>query len=160
MDCGESTHATFDESDFVEGSLEPLEDPLFMDGIAGMIPATHKGLVHYEVVTDCGVKEVIEDWGYLMPALPCRLFSPQGYLRTLGAVLDDPNQSYMVLRHNRADLVLKGGNRITILYDPSTHLPMLRVFSDVPKDASDLKVFKGGVIDEDTQNLSTMKKIC
>ena len=41
-----------------------------MDGIPGMIPSTHKGMVHYEVITDCGVKEVIEDWGYLMPALP------------------------------------------------------------------------------------------
>ena len=158
VDCGASTHATFDESDFVEGSLEPLEDPLYMDGIAGMVPATHKGLVHYEVVTDCGDKEVIEDWGYLMPALPCRLFSPQGYLRTLGAVLDDPDQSYLMLRHNRAELVLKGGNRITVLYDPTTHLPILSVYSDVQKAASALKSFKGGVIDEDNQNLSTMQK--
>ena len=93
-----------------------------------------------------------------MPALPCRLFSPQGYLRTLGTVLDDPNQSYMVLRHNRAELMLKGGNRITILYDPSTHLPMLSVFSDVEKAANVVKAFKGGVIDEDNQHLSSMQK--
>ena len=158
VDCGASTHATFDIRDFVEGSVEPLHDPLFMDGIDGMIPATHKGIVHYELITDCGVKEVIEDWGYLMPALPCRLFSPQGYLRTLGTVLDDPNQSYMFLRHNRAELMLKRGNMITILYDPSTHLPMLRVFTNVEKAANEIKAFKCGVIDENNQNLSSMKK--
>ena len=42
VDCGASSHATGDRTDFREGTLEELDSPVFMEGISGRMPATHK----------------------------------------------------------------------------------------------------------------------
>ena len=61
VDCGETTHATGWKEDFIEGSLEKLETPVYMDGISGRIPATHIVITHYEFVTDDGKREIFEE---------------------------------------------------------------------------------------------------
>ena len=158
IDCGATSHATGEKSDFVEGSLKELEIPVYMDGIAGQLAATHEGLLHYEFLSDNGNKEILEDQGYLMPELPCRLFSPQSYMGNIAVELDDPDTINMTIYHNRALLQLKSGNKVTIPYDPSTHLPVMSTYSDLEGEAKKLSGYKGCLTDETNQNLTEPQK--
>ena len=81
FDCGASVHATGKLKDFKKDTLKTLEEFVYMNGISGVLSATHTGTIHYEIESDNGYLEVLEDTGYYMPKLPCRLFSPQFYFK-------------------------------------------------------------------------------
>ena len=128
FDSVSTTHATGFREDSIEESMVELNPPVYMSGISGGIPATHRGIVHYELISDSGDKEVIEDQAYYMPELGCRLFSPQYYLKSLGMDLEDPNQVYMKVYHDRETFRLKSGNEITVNYHPRNNIPILPVY--------------------------------
>jgi hypothetical protein len=52
-----------------------------LTGIAGSLPVTHAGRVHWETVDDFGELIEFETEAFYHPATPGRLFSPQSYLR-------------------------------------------------------------------------------
>ena len=54
MDTGASFMSTGDVTDFVPGTLTPLEQPLTMDGIAGNMVAEKAGIARFEYLGDDG----------------------------------------------------------------------------------------------------------
>ena len=158
FDCGATSHASGYKEDFRDGTLVKLKDDVFMQGIAGSIPATHKGILHYEFLSDCGEKEIIEDEGYLMPELPCRLFSPQSYLHNLGINMNNPMSVHLTIFHDRAVFTLKTGNKVTIPFDPRSNLPTLNVNMDLESVSTQLTAYQGTVTDETNQNLTGHQK--
>ena len=68
------------ENDFKENSLEPLQFPVTMTGIAGMLITTHQGIDKYEVIKIKREVSLLFCKYLYMPKLKCRLFSSQQYI--------------------------------------------------------------------------------
>ena len=66
---------------FVYGSLTKLDEPMSMDGIAGLMFATQKVRVRYEVINDSGGLSILECEGYLLPDIKVCLFRPQVFIQ-------------------------------------------------------------------------------
>jgi hypothetical protein len=70
LDTGCTRSSTFDQDDFIPGTLKPLEQPLVIDGIAGGLTVTHEGQIRYEVIDNNGD----------IQALTTQAFSHQPYV--------------------------------------------------------------------------------
>ena len=81
VDSGACCWASCNKSDFSQGTLQVLDQPVPMDGVAGQLKATHTGIVRYEVLNQQGSVSVLEAKAYYVPDLTCRLLSPQDYMR-------------------------------------------------------------------------------
>ena len=153
VDTGCSSGASGYESDFVPGSLKPLENPVVMDGIAGGLPITHQGLIRTQVITTTGPVRTLEFEAYLVLGLQCRLFSPQRYL------MHQPSDhcKFSVLK-NRSELDFGDGEIVDIPYDQNTYLPLLYCHKDALGTANALAL-KSCVSDETNQNLTRAQRI-
>ena len=54
-----------------------------MDGISGLLIATQKGRVRYEVINDAGGFSILECEGYFLPDIKVSLFSQQVFIQEL-----------------------------------------------------------------------------
>lgn len=64
----------------------------------------------------------------------------------------------MVVYHDRVVLSLNTGRKLTIKYDPKSHLPVLSVCTDLDIEANRISGFTVSVIDEDNHNLNHCQK--
>ena len=69
--------------DFVSWSLTKLDEPMAMDGIVGILVATQKGRVRYEVINDAGGLSILECEVYFLPDIKVLLFRPQVFTQEL-----------------------------------------------------------------------------
>lgn len=129
-----------------------------MDGISGRLRATHEGILHYEVLEDNGVKEVIEDTGYLIPDLTHRLFSPQHYLRSKAIDTDNTEDMYFVVSYDKGLFKTESGNRFSVQYDPVMRHPVLEVQTNVTDGSKLGLVCLGSITDETNKNLTVLQK--
>ena len=54
VDTGWSKLVTPNMDEFVPGYLTTMDEPMFMDEISGILIATHKGRVWYDVINNAG----------------------------------------------------------------------------------------------------------
>jgi hypothetical protein len=153
IDTGCSNGATGSEDDFVPESLKKLSEPVLMDGIAGGLVISQKGIIQCQIITATGKIRTLEYEAYLVPGLKCRLFSPQRFI----AKQTSDSCKYSVLKQH-SELDFGDGDIVHIPYDKSTFLPMLHCHKDAMSSANALAL-KGCVTDESNQNLSRAQKI-
>ena len=93
-----------------------------------------------------------------MTKLPCRLFSPQYYLKNKSNEIEDPEILMMIIRYDKAILKTVNGNSLSINYDTSTNLPVLEVETNLIRGRKQVLSYQGSVIDETNQNLTYLQK--
>ena len=158
VDTGCSKTSTAFIEDFVPGTLQKLAQPLRMTGIAGGLLVDQEGTVRYEVIDDESDLQVIETTAFYLPALKCRLFSPQAYLAKLSKNGSDPEaEGELVVKSAKSVLKWANGKTLSIHYDDRTHLPQVRAYKNAVASASELAL-KGNVDDETNQNLTNAQK--
>jgi hypothetical protein len=159
VDSGCSHSATSCPEDFIPGTLRDLTTPVEMEGIAGGLVIRQKGRVRFELLTDDGEVHVLETTAYLMPELPCRLFSPQAHFQEQYRTGFDPRESAnLALQRNRGVITWENGSKTTLSFCETTHLPRLRVYRNA-LDSGKALALKGCVTDEVNQNLSAKQKL-
>jgi len=94
VDTGCSITCTNSPYDFVPGTLQALPKPITLGGIAGGLQVREQGLVSWEFLNDFGVVKTLETKAFLQEQLPCRLLSPQAFLRHSSQMLTDKLQFY------------------------------------------------------------------
>jgi hypothetical protein len=156
IDSGASACSSFDENDFIPGSLSPIENQ-HMDGIAANLQIKAQGILRYEVITDDGSTATIECWGYLIPDLPIRLLSPQVHLRDT----DGPSSLYEYgMRREVSVLHLQDGRTVTVPYNNVNMLPLLYVSTNMSKSEASYTTYESAsLLDEKNQNLSYSQKV-
>jgi hypothetical protein len=159
VDTGCTKTATGFASDFIPNTLHNLPKPIQMDGIAGGLMISQEGQVKYEIVDDRGsVQELIVD-AYLIPSLPCRLFSPQSYFKQQHESNKDPHENCsMVVKHDKTLVTLANELVVTAYYDQQTYLPRIHAYKSALKSANILAM-QGCVTEEINQNLTPQQKI-
>jgi hypothetical protein len=159
IDTGCTKTATGFIEDFLPNTLQNLDRPIRMDGIAGGLDIKKQGKVRYEIVDDRGsVQELIVD-AYHIPGLGCRLFSPQDYFRQQKEDGHDPEDvCSMVVKQDKSVIKLANDSQISIYYDSVTHLPRVRAYKFALQSATALAL-NGCVTEESNQNLSPQQKI-
>ena len=143
------------KNDFKPGSLVPLDYPLPMDGVAGTLFATHKGILQYELLNDEGGLTTLETQGLYVPKLECRLFSPQDLFGELWE--QGGEEGTLEVKFSACVLKLPNQGPVTISFDPVTHLPIIQAFKSTNKTALTLSIV-GCVTDEQNQNLFYLQK--
>ena len=83
FDTGATYTSTGFIDDFIPGTLMELDTPIKLDGIAGSLTATQKGIIHHHVLTSDGSKATLDMEAMFMPGLSSRLISPQKLLWSL-----------------------------------------------------------------------------
>ena len=153
VDTGCSVSCTADASDFVDGTLQPLAEPVELGGIAGGLNIVAEGILCWETLNDRGEVIQFKTRGYHVPNLPTRLFSPQSFLKDTQR-LDD----HFRVWHNRTEWWVENSKMMTMSYDPSTFLPRITLF----KQGTAVKVLKSmaaTTTDSMNQNLSPLQKL-
>jgi hypothetical protein len=159
VDTGCSHSATGCSDDFIPGSIRDLDTPLEMEGIAGGLEIRQMGRVRYELLTDGGDVHVLETSAYLIPELPCRLFSPQAYFQEQFHLGLDPRESATFsIKRNISVLTWEDRSVTTVQFCNTMHLPRLRVYRNALDSAKALAL-KGCVTDEVNQNLTSIQKL-
>ena len=104
-----------------------------MDGIVGLLDATQKGRVRYEVINDAVGLSILECEGYFFLYLKLRLFS-------LHIFIQEPQErdGTYALTWDGSVLVLKNADRISIGYNLQTTLTVPRDFSNTMNTAKSL----------------------
>ena len=131
---------------FVSEYLTNLDKPMAMDGITGLLVATQKGQVWYEVINDAGGLYILECEGYFLLDIKVRLFTPQVFIQEL----QEWSGKY-TLTWDRSVLIKKNGDRISIGYHCQTALPVLQKLYDATNTAKSLAC----VTDNNKNNLSS-----
>ena len=100
----------------------------------------------------------LEMQAYYLSQLKTRLLSPQAFLKSNKSSLG--SKACFSLYADRAALNLGGGERaeISIPYDSTTHLPILRAYRNALSTANALTL-KGCVSEETNQNLTFRQKL-
>jgi hypothetical protein len=131
-----------------------------MEGIAGGLQVKQKGRVHYKLLTDDGNIHVLESTAYLMPDLPCCLFSPQAHFQEVFSSGKDPREERLriTIQRNRIMVTWETSSSTTLDFCENTHLPRLRVYRNA-LDSAKVLVLKGCVTDEVNQNLTQIQKL-
>jgi hypothetical protein len=159
VDTGCSHSATGCSDDFIPGSIRDLDTPLEMEGIAGGLEIRQMGRVRYELLTDGGDVHFLETSAYLIPELPCRLFSPQAHFQEQFQLGLDPRESATFsIKQNTGVLTWENRSVTTVQFCNTTHLPRLRVYRSALDSAKALAL-KGCVTDEVNQNLTSLQKL-
>ena len=158
VDSGCTLSSTPDPLDFIPGTLQPLIHPVRMDGIAGGLTVTKSGTVRYEIIDDRGDVHPLEMQAYYLPQLKTRLLSPQAFLKSNESSLG--SKACFSLYADRAVLNLGGGEcaEVSIPYDSTTHLPILRAYRNALSTANALTL-KGCVSEETNQNLTFRQRL-
>ena len=152
MDTGASHSCSPSAADFLPGSLQPLDRPIKIGGIAGDLPVTHAGTLQWETLGDDGSVVKFQTKGLLVPALPTRLFSPQSYLRE-----DQRLEDHFRVFHNRTEWHERERKLCTVHHCPRTFLPKIVLFRS-GSTVKTLEAMAGCVTSETNQNLTPAKK--
>ena len=94
VDSGCSLTCTNSKHDFLPGTLKELSKPLTLGGIAGGLEVKYEGIVSWETVDEYGNIVALQTKAYLQEQLPCRLFSPQAFLKHSSQKLNDHFRVY------------------------------------------------------------------
>ena len=139
-------------NDFIPGTMYKLEEPLALGGIAGSLPVTHAGRVHWETVDDFGELVEFQTEAFYHPALPGRLFSPQSYLRReqRGKAME------LAIQGEESVWRVNMETRFSVKYDES-FLPRITLFH-AGKAVPTLMALQS-VIQHENVNLSPLQKI-
>ena len=138
------------KDDFMD--LQPLDQHLIMEGIAGQLHATHKGTVRYEVIDSRGEVAELKTSALYMPGLKCRLLSPQYYIHEKGK-----GHSRLSMEYEGISFSLSPNKHVFVPYNEDTKLPVMPAFANVISSAETLAM-TGCLHDEANQNLSWAKK--
>jgi len=152
VDTGCSITCTNSPHDFIPGTLRALARPITLGGIAGGLQVREQGLVHWEFINDFGVVEALETKAFLQEDLPCRLLSPQAFLRHSSQTVGDSFQFF----HDRAELHLRNSRQLTFHYD-SSFLPRITLFSRGTA-ASSLLALYSSLVGDSNKNLTPQTK--
>ena len=144
--------------DFIPGSLETLDEPIALGGIAGNLQIQQIGRVHWETIDAYGEVFTIETNALYHPDLPGRLFSPQAYLEEQSVLQQravDPDDHFKV-KYNCAEWHMDGQLLFTMNYDQS-FLPRLTLFHQGKATTTLLSM--QSELHESNHNLSALDKI-
>ena len=157
-DTGCSRSCSNDKTDFVPGTLEELDKPVALGGIAGSLLITHSGMVHWETVDAFGNIIEFNTRAFYHPDLPGRLFSPQAYLKEQAILRGhkmDPDDHFKVMA-DRAEWHMDGQKLLSMEYD-SSFLPRMTLFHK-GHAASTLKAMHT-VMHDSNKNLGPLGRI-
>ena len=152
MDSGCSESCTPNLNDFIPGTLRKLDKPISLGGIAGALPVTHSGMVHWETVDDHGDIVEFKTEAFYHPDLPGRLFSPQVYLDRHKKGQDEE----FSIQGGQSVWRVNGKTKITVPYDGS-FLPRITLFH-AGKATQTLSALQS-VIQESNQNMTPLQKV-
>ena len=138
--------------------MKVLENTIPMYGISGKIFDTHYGTLQFKCKCVSGVEYIIEDKGYYLPSLPCRLFSPQTYIKNVSLNYENMGNVFFMTIYDKEILKGVNGNRISIPYDPITSLPIMDVYTRNEEKKMVINIIVGSVTFESNKNISEMKK--
>ena len=93
-DTGCSMTCTNGLKDFLPGTMEELPKPITLGGIAGGLLVKYSGTVSWETVDDFGNIVSLQTKAFLQEDLPCRLFSPQAFLKHSSQRVEDHFRVY------------------------------------------------------------------
>jgi len=126
VDSGASRTSTFEQRDFVPGTLKLYAKPPVLTGISGTLEIKGEGAIQFQVIMDDGNVKEITTQAYWIPERKCRLFSPQSFFEDNGG---DSTEDYkfMVGRGSCCSKFDKGldeglDNQLTLHIDPNTKL--------------------------------------
>ncbi len=152
VDTGCSITCTNSPHDFVPGTLRALPKPIILGGIAGGLQVREQGIVHWEFLNDFGMIETLETKAFLQEELPCRLLSPQAFLRHSSQNVSDNFRFF----HDRAELHLRESRQLTFHYD-SSFLPRITLFAHGTAQPSLLALY-GSLVGDSNINLTPQTK--
>jgi len=152
VDTGCSITCTNVETDFIPGTLQDLPSPIKLDGIAGGLVVTKQGQVCWEALDDFGNVVPFQTQAFYQEKLPCRLLSPQAFLKHSSQRIED----HFKIFHNRAELHQDGSKILTIPYN-ATFLPSITLFRRGKAEES-LQAMYNSVVGENNANISPKAK--
>ena len=140
------------QTDFIPGTLQDLPSPIKLDGIAGGLVVTKQGQVCWEALDDFGNVVPFQTQAFYQEKLPCRLLSPQAFLKHSSQRIED----HFKIFHNRAELHQDGSKILTIPYN-ATFLPSITLFRRGKAEES-LQAMYNSVVGENNANISPKAK--
>ena len=84
IDLGASRTSTFDQRDFVPGTLKLYAKPLVLTGVSRTLEIKGEGAVQFQVIMDDGNVKEITTQAYWIPEMKCTLFSLSHSLKIMG----------------------------------------------------------------------------
>jgi hypothetical protein len=114
---------TNSKEDVLPGTMKELTKPITLGGIAGGLEVRHHGIVSWETLDDFGNIVSLQTKAYLQEHLPCRLLSPQAFLKHSTQKLNDHFRIYS----DKAELHQDGSTVLTLPFN-SSFLPSLTLF--------------------------------
>ncbi len=153
-DSGASNFSTYDENDFIPGSLQYTKGKeQVIEGIAGGLTIEGRGTVRYEVVDSHGVTQVIEGPGLLIRQLPTRLLPPQKIMPT------NIKGYYRINGEGAKFIFANNSGVVNTPFNSRTGLPTMTMFRSVDQSASKLEyALYNCVVQENNQNLSPTQR--
>jgi hypothetical protein len=151
-DSGCSITCTNCSDDFLPGTMEELPSPITLGGIAGGLTVTQCGQVAWETVDDFGNIVSLQTKAFLQEQLPCRLFSPQAFLKHSSQKVDDHFRVYS----DRAEVHQNGVKLLTMPFD-SSFLPRITMFRRGTAQAT-LAALNATLVGETNSNISPWTK--
>jgi hypothetical protein len=150
LDSGASSLATPISDDFI--SYEKFVIPKTMEGIAGGLKIEGSGVIRYEMMDRQGGIRPLEREAYYIPGLPVRLIPPQ-------CIFPDEDTGYCKIGGGQVTLNFANGQIVDSELDPSTNLPVLRVFHDAAEATEQtITALYTCVTEEVNQNLTPGQK--
>jgi hypothetical protein len=151
-DSGCSITCTDNKADFIPGTIEDLPNPIKLGGIAGGLTVTQCGQVSWETVDDFGNILPLQNKAYLQEQLPCRLFSPQAFLKHSSQRISDHVRVY-----NDPAETHRNGDKLRTLQFDSSFLPRLTMFRSGTAQAT-LTALYSNLVGETNSNISPWTK--
>ena len=149
-DSGASVISTPQRADFVTYNECPKQQVL--TGIAGGLKIEGRGVIRYEMIDRTGGLRVVERNAVLIPDLPVRLIPPQ-------CIFNEEYMGHCRISGSKCSLNFSNGQVVDCDFDPSSNLPMIRVFLNAHKEAeTTLKALYSCVSEENNQNLRPVQR--
>jgi GAG-pre-integrase domain len=154
-DTGASYSLSPHESDFGE-TLQSLDTPLQLNGLASSLAVTQKGVVNWIVQADDGSQKILTTEAYFAPGANVRLLLPQTYMRQHnGTDASGKVTATVTARHFRVKW--PDSTSLSIPFRGSNNLPVSAAFNKaaVAQRVADIHLC---VTDASNQNLSEPQK--
>ncbi len=123
VDTGCSITCTNVETDFIPGTMQDLPSPIKLDGIAGGLVVTKQGQVCWEALDDFGNVVPFQTQAFYQEKLPCRLLSPQAFLKHSSQRIEDHFKS------GEAAMSVAESSSVSETFEPTYR----RSFQDFPQ---------------------------
>jgi len=158
IDSGASRTSTFDQRDFVPGTLKLYAKPPVLTGVSGTLEIKGEGAIQFQVIMDDGNVKEITTQAYWIPEMKCHLFSPQSFFEENG---EDSTEDYKFMV-GRGSCCFKFGegldNQLTLHMDPSTKLHQFKAYNSV-LSVENAQALQAWVEDDDNKNLTLSQKL-